>query len=52
MAPKGKAMAPNMSADERFGPKNYFLKNMTPKMTALKEMAQNNTGLARVTLPK
>ena len=45
-------MAPNMLADERFGPKHYFLKEYDSKSSALKGMAQNYTGLARVILPK
>jgi hypothetical protein len=45
-------MAPNVPADERFGPKHYFLKEYDSKSSALKEMAQNCTGLARVILPK
>ncbi len=45
-------MAPNIPVDERFGPKHYFLKEYDSKSSALKGMAQNCTGLARIILPK
>jgi hypothetical protein len=49
-------MAPNIPADERFGPKHYFLKEYDSKSSALKGIAQNCTGLAssqfRVIFPK
>ena len=36
VAPKGKAMAANIPADERYGPINYFLEEYDPKYDCFK----------------